>query len=137
MEGSSMSDVATALTDSRVESQPSRWLLSIATWSLVSLPCFWMPFYFDRRYSDSVDDSRLGLVTALGLPFLGIATFMSIRALPGLFRTLRPYSRNQRYALGLTEVALAGLNLVPVGYVAFCLLIVLFWSLWRTQQGAW
>jgi|GEM_PF-1599625 hypothetical protein len=132
MERILVNTMGTALIRDGAESRPGCRLLSIATWSLVSLPCFWIPFYFDHRYAESVDDSRLGLVVVFGAPFLAIATFMCVRACVGLWRTLQRFPRNRRYALGLIGAALAGLSVVPAGYMAFYFVIVLFWGLWTT-----
>jgi hypothetical protein len=83
----------------------------IGMWSLVSLPAFWVPMYYDYRYP--ISDSRLGML----IPFLAIAGIVSIHALIQLQRVLRSRSWSRRCLLTAPALLLSAPTLAPIAFI--------------------
>jgi hypothetical protein len=91
-------------------------LIRMAMWSAVSLPCFWLPIYYDYRYP--ITDSRLGMLMGFFVPFLGLAVVLCIRAMIQLQQILHASSRRRRGLLTLLSLLLSAPALSPIALVA-------------------
>lgn len=117
-----------------IQNSYCRLLARIALWSLVSLPCYWIPVFADYYYAGP--DSRLGAVTCFGLPFLGLAAVMSVLSLIEVHRVLRPRPKRYRCALSMIALALSAPTVVATGIVVFAFIIILAYGVYTGLRGA-
>ena len=108
-------------------------LARIALWSLVSLPCFWIPLWAEYHYA--VDDSRLGIVVVPGVLFLALAAAMIIPALSGMRQVLEPCSKGRRRALSLVAWAVSAPALGAVAIVWTVIIVVIVYSTYVALGG--
>ena len=95
-----------------IRNKKASLLARLAICSLVSFPCFWIPAYYENKYREY--DSRMGLMFALGAPFLAFAAAFSIIFLKQLFNELRMSKRLNFYFIGAAGVVLSLPNLVAI-----------------------
>jgi hypothetical protein len=108
-------------------------LARIALWSLVSLPCFWVPLFADYWYA--VDDSRLGIGVCFGIPFLCLAASMVILALGGMDEALESCSKGRRRALSLVALATSAPVLVPIAVIGTIFMVTLVYDVYTALRG--
>ena len=108
-------------------------LARIAVWSLVSLPCFWIPLWAEYHYA--VDDSRLGFAVVLGIPFVALVAAMVIPALSGMGKVLEPRSRGRRRVLCLVAWAVSTPALGAVAIVWTVIIVVIVYSVYVALGG--
>jgi len=108
-------------------------LARIALWSLVSLPCYWIPVLADYYYAGP--DSRLGTVVCFSLPFLGLAAVMSLLSLVEVHKVLRPRPKGYRCALSMIALALSAPTMVATGIVAFAFIVVTVYGVYMGLRG--
>ncbi len=94
----------------------------VAAWSLVSLPAFWIPLYWEYRYP--ITDSRMGMIAGFFVPFLALAAIMSLHTLIQLPRVLRSASWSRRCLLTLAVLTLSFPSLAPLMFMAFTIIRV-------------
>ncbi len=118
-----------AMTET-IQSSYHGLLARIALWSLVSLPCVWVPLFAEVHYP--TDASRLGseadslpMVACFGVPFLGFAAIISVRSLVEVHRILRSYPRGHRYALNAIALTLSVPTIAAAGLVVLCFVLTL------------
>ena len=108
-------------------------LTRIALWSLVSLPCFWVPVFAEFHYA--VDDSRLGIVPVLGLPFLALTAAMIIPALARVDQVLAPCSKGRRRVLSFVALAVSTPALGAIALVSTMIVGVCVYGMYVTLTG--
>jgi hypothetical protein len=107
-------------------------LARIALWSLVSLPCYWIPLFAGYCYTEH---HSLGAVMCLSIPFLGLAAVMSIRSLVEEHKVLRPRSKGCRWTLSVIAVMLSAPTMVATGIVAFAFIIISVYGVYMSLRG--
>ncbi len=107
-------------------------LTRIAVWSLVSLPCYWIPVFAVCYYTY---DHVFGTTMCLTLPFLALATVMSLRSLVGVYRITRPYPKGHRRALNVIALTLSAPTIVATGLVVLSFIVALACGTFMSLRG--
>ena len=110
-----------------------RLLARIALWSLVSLPCYWIPLFAAYYYTDH---HSLGATACFSIPFLGLAAVMSVRSLVEVHRVLRPRPKGYRCALSVIALTLSAPTMVATGIMAFAFISILAYDVYMGLRGA-
>ena len=112
-------------------------LARIAMWSLVSLPCFWIPVLAAHYYA--VGDAGLAIVAVLGIPLVALEAAMVVPALSGMGHVLEPCSKGRRRLLSLVAWAASAPALGAIAIVWTMIIVVIVYSVYVALGGgaAW
>ncbi len=108
-------------------------LARIALWSLVSLPCFWIPLLGAYHYA--VDDPGLAIVVVFGVPLVALLAAMVIPALSGMGQVLEPYSKGRRRVLSLVAWAVSAPALGAIAIVWTVIIAVIVYGMYVALGG--
>ncbi len=98
-------------------------LVRLLIWSLVSVPCFWLPQLADRLYYYPSGDRLLFLPCCAGAPFLLYGIGISVQSLVRLFKVLKSHPLWQRCLVGLVGLLLSAPIILVVP--TFCVLVAI------------
>jgi hypothetical protein len=115
-----------------IQNSYCRLLARIALWSLVSLPCYWIPLFAGYYYTDH---HSLGAIMCFSIPFLGLAAVMSIWSLVEVHKVLRPCPKGYRCALSAIALTLSAPTMVATGIVAFAFIVVTVYGVYMGLRG--
>ena len=116
-----------------IQNSYGRLLARITLWSLVALPCYWIPLFAAYYYTEH---HSLGTGMCISIPFLGLATVMSIQALLEVHRVLRPRPKGYRCALSVIALTLSAPTMVATGIMAFAFISILAYDVYMGLRGA-
>jgi len=108
-------------------------LARIALWSLVSLPCYWIPVLALWYYR--VDYPQLMGFVCLAVPLLGLAAVMVIRALGGMHEALEPYPKGRRRTLSLVALAASAPALGAIAVIGTMVIVTLVYGVYTALRG--
>lgn len=116
-----------------IQNSYCRLLARTALWSLVSLPCYWIPLFAAYYYTDH---HSLGTMVCFSIPFLGLAAVMSVRSLVEVHKFLRPHPKGYRCALSAIALILSAPTMVATGIVVFAFITILAYYVYMGLRGA-
>jgi len=108
-------------------------LARIALWSLVSLPCFWIPLWAAYHYA--VGDPGLAVVVVLGVPFVALVAAMVVPALSGMGHVLEPCSKGRRRLLSRVALAVSAPALGAIAIVVTLIIVICVYGMYVALGG--